>query len=266
MTDGSEVHHVGMQMAQQQAQEVHAFYLGQVSVYDPKTHRAKVVFATFVNKDGKFMETGWLQVATLWAGLNFGMQLCPIGGATIEDLSKGEQVLVDVVYRNNTLYALGCFLYNQVDTAPGAKVPGLKPDGTDDYELKPGEALFKHKTGSLDAKLNDGSIHIVAQDKPNDKKDGDADPDDSTRLLEIDCTAAKANNTSFSTVNILSKPGEGKQSAATIDILSKVKVIQRLLLLILLLIRAMAQTTPRILSLKLAPLAVLLNPPLILVV
>jgi hypothetical protein len=197
MADLYEFFHLNMQMAQQQNQDNVSFISGKISQYDPLTHRCRVVIPLFTDGNGNYMETGWIQMGTLWVGNNFGMQIAPLGGATPTDPSGGEPVLLQVISQDAGLHIAGVQTFNSTVVAPGQNIP--LPLGP--VNIQPGEALIKHQTGSLIYLQNTGDVTIISQDQPATPPE--QQPDTSDRTLTLWSAAGPANNETTATANLV---------------------------------------------------------------
>ncbi len=123
------------QIAQQQVQEFRPFAYGHIAKYDPKLHRVQVVVPTYANEDGGYVMSPWMPLASMSVGENFGLQIAPIGGATIQDPLKGEAVIIHMIGRSRGIVAAATMIFNNVEKVPEA-------------ELKPGEVILKTKSKS----------------------------------------------------------------------------------------------------------------------
>jgi hypothetical protein len=198
--------------------------IGHVIEYDPATHMARVMLPTrrAEDDDGKPqpMETGWIQVGSGWTGDGFGQQYALKGGATKEEPEKGEQVQISLQHRSTGLSAVANLTFNDKMRPPGAGTEEQQqsggssggsgsqqndgarddPDGTE--QLKPGEYIVKHESGTREKFYENGDLGVyiarnliiniegdceITLKKGNLKvtlEDGDAD----IHLLKGDCT------------------------------------------------------------------------------
>jgi hypothetical protein len=154
-------------MAQGQVSNLSFFLTGHISQYDGNTHRCKVVIPHFTSDGTAYMESGWIQMGTIWSGNGFGIQIAPWGGASIDEPGRGEQVVMLVESREGTLYINGFWTFNQIDNAPGQGYSVYDDSGTlTQGFIQKGEAIIRHACGNNMAFKNDGSIQISANPSP----------------------------------------------------------------------------------------------------
>lgn len=170
--------HLDLQMAAQQVQNLTFFVMAHVSSYDPGTHRIKAIIPTFTDSEsGQYMETGWIQLGTLWAGNGFGLQIAPYGGANVNDITgqnnadgkpvNPEQIVLMIISQDNTLTVGGVLTFNSVDVPPGTGQPLMDDFGNPlRLQLSSGEAIMRHSSGSYLLFRNDGSININSDTSP----------------------------------------------------------------------------------------------------
>jgi hypothetical protein len=178
-SDAREAINLHLQAAAEQTQQQVFFLMANVAAYDPATNSIKAVIANYTNdSEGQCMQTGWVKLNTPWNGMNFGMQVGPYGGGTIDnptgDAEGGgeqevfpEQVVLLVIGRESTFYVAGAFLFNNILTPPG-NAETL----TDDFgnvqrtQFVSGECIIRHSSGSYIYLKQDGSINVVANTSP----------------------------------------------------------------------------------------------------
>lgn len=166
MSNLNEFAHLVMQSAQQQISEMRLLFFGHIANYDPKTHSAQVVIPTLRNANGVAILTPYLQLGTIWAGNNFGVQVAPYGGATPENPTQGEQCIVDCMFKKNNLMASSVMLFNVINQPPGADIRNYT-------ELQSGECIIVQKSGSYIYFKENGSIILdVLQENSSDNTSG----------------------------------------------------------------------------------------------
>ena len=135
--------------AGQQSQEHRPFVYGHIASYDPKLHRVRCVVPSLRDEAGNPVVTAWMPLCSSWVGAGWGMQIAPTGGATQENPTAGEPVVIQLVERNRGVMAVAGLFFNQVNMPP-----------FDD--LEPGEFGMKHQTGSLLKFTKDGDVQVSA--------------------------------------------------------------------------------------------------------
>ncbi|MHB1702418.1 MAG: phage baseplate assembly protein V, partial [Acidobacteriaceae bacterium] len=124
-------------MIEQRAHGLAVALSGTISSVDPNTYRAKVLL------DIPSVETGWLPIGTMLAGLGYGVMAMPIDGTHVMVLFEGGDG------QGSDQYASGKIVlcdFNAVDTVPTTT-------------LQPGEILMQ-SVGDASVKL-DAAGHIT---------------------------------------------------------------------------------------------------------
>lgn len=136
--------------AAQQTQDYAPFVYGHIANYDPKTHRIRAVLPSVRNEDDVPVLTGWMPLSSMMAGAGWGIQMAPLGGATIEKPTSGELVAVMRFDRHLGVGVSASMVWNQVNTPPGAA-------------LAPGEMLIQAPGGSSFKIDKDGNIALAGK-------------------------------------------------------------------------------------------------------
>ena len=144
-----ELAHQIKQAALQQSQEHRPFVYAHIASYDPKLHRVRCVVPSMRDAGNNPTVTSWIPLGSAWAGNGFGFQVAPLGGATQQNPTAGEPVLLQLVERNYGVSVVASMIFNQVNLAPFP-------------ELQPGEMGAKHKSGSLLQFTNDGNVAVTS--------------------------------------------------------------------------------------------------------
>ena len=148
MFDIDELVNTIMQAAQMQAAGREFFVTGFVSSYNPETHCVRCIVPSWINPGSSdAVMTGWVPLATPWAGNGFGLQAAPYGGATQENPTGGEQVVLQILSDDNGTYIGSGMLWSQ------KAAPALTT-------IQPGEAIMKHTSGSFLYFKADGSVAL----------------------------------------------------------------------------------------------------------
>lgn len=116
------LHNIKM-AGQQQDGDYAPFVYGHIANYDPKTHRVRVLLASVRNEDDVPVLTGWMTLGGV-GGNGWGMQIAPMGGATVDNPTSGELVLVQRIDRGFGVQAVACMVWNQVNVPPFPELQG----------------------------------------------------------------------------------------------------------------------------------------------
>lgn len=108
----------------QQSQDYAPFVYGHIANYDPMTHRVRVVLPSVRDEDDVPVLTSWMPLGTSAAGANWGVQFAPVGGATIENPTQGELVIVQRIDRQVGVQAVASLVWNQVSKPPFTDLEG----------------------------------------------------------------------------------------------------------------------------------------------
>lgn len=160
MRNGDELSHQIKQAAQQQAGDYGPFVYGHVASYDPTTHRIRAVLPAMRDEGGNPILTAWMPLGTAMSGVGIGIQFAPMGGATLDNPTKGELVKIARFDRTLGVGFVDGFMFNTVATPPVT-------------DLKPGELAIVANGGSLMRFHEDKSVELNGQDKLNITMVGD---------------------------------------------------------------------------------------------
>lgn len=140
-------------LVDQQTQGQKPFVYGHIASYDPAQHRVTVILPSIRNEDGTPVLTGWMPLGTIWAGTKgqnpLGIQVAPFGGASFENPTDGEQVIVQVIERTYGVMVVASMLFNEVASAP-------------DQFILPGECVIQSPSGSFLKFQANGEIAVHA--------------------------------------------------------------------------------------------------------
>lgn len=140
------------QAAQQQQDGAGPFVYGHIANYDPKLNRVRLILPSVRDENGNCVLTPWMQLGSAWAGNGFGFQVAPVGGATQEKPTAGEQCLVARIDRGQGFGAVLLMGFNQTSAPPVS-------------DLQPGEAVLMAQGGSFVRFHADKHIEVNSQDK-----------------------------------------------------------------------------------------------------
>ena len=109
--------------SQQQSGDYAPFAYGHIANYDPATHRVKVLLVSTRNDDDVPTLSGWMTLGGM-GGNGWGIQIAPKGGASVNNPTAGELVVVQRLDRGFGAQAVACMVWNQVNLPP---FPALAP-------------------------------------------------------------------------------------------------------------------------------------------
>jgi hypothetical protein len=168
MNPVDELAHQIKHAAAQQAETYRPDVYGHVASYDPVGHRVRLVIPSLGDGDGNYVLTGWMPLGTIMAGNGWGVQIAPMGGASVQNPTAGEKCKISIMERNYgvTVCAEMCF-----DQVYGPPFPALQT-GEIAVKAQSGSYLYFHAdgqvelslpTGDLTATVVQGNIHATAQ-------------------------------------------------------------------------------------------------------
>jgi hypothetical protein len=127
---------------------------GHVASYDPATHRVRLVIPSLDDGDGNYVLTGWMPLGTMMAGAGWGVQIAPLGGATIANPTGGELCRVSLIERNYGAAVCAEMVFNQVNTPPFTDLQG----GEMGIKALSGSFLRFHASGQVELNLPTGDL------------------------------------------------------------------------------------------------------------
>jgi hypothetical protein len=136
MSGGDELAHQVKHASSQQTEAYRPGVYGHVASYDSNGHRVKLVIPSMGDGDGNYVLTGWMPLGTIAAGNGWGVQIAPMGGASLQNPTAGEKCQIAILERNYgvTIGATMCF--DQVYAPPFTA-------------MKPGEVALKAAAGGF---------------------------------------------------------------------------------------------------------------------
>lgn len=109
--------------AAQQGGDVVPFRYGHISVYDDKLHRVRCIIPSMNDEDGNPLLSPWMPLGTLSAGAGSGIQVFYEGGATIDNPTAGEQVLIATFDRQRGVSAVPTVFFHSNNLPPSTNLP-----------------------------------------------------------------------------------------------------------------------------------------------
>lgn len=121
MTD--ELLHVIKGLVQQEIREIRPFVYAHISNYDPALHAVRVVVPSMRDEiTNEPLMSGWLQLGTLQTGSGTGLQVAPVGGASLTDPTAGEQCLVALTDRGIGVASVIALFFNNKLQPPSTSI------------------------------------------------------------------------------------------------------------------------------------------------
>ena len=138
--------------AAQQVGDAQTVAYGHIATYDPKTGRARAIIPSFTDSesdDSGYVLSGWFPLGTGFAGSGYGVQYHPVGGATQDNPTKGEQVMLTFADRDYGTIAAGHMIFSQANPPPNTS-------------MQPGEMHMQSQAGSNVSFKKNGDMHVIA--------------------------------------------------------------------------------------------------------
>jgi len=129
------------------------FVYGHIASYDPDGHRVRCIVPCMQDDNGQPLETPWMPMGTLSAGPGYGIQVIYAGGATIDNPTGGEQVLIGLFDRHRGVSAVPAMHFHDNAQPPATALPqGASPAVPGDVLISnPSKSLFRlHANGDLE--------------------------------------------------------------------------------------------------------------------
>ena len=129
--------------AASQGGDVTPYRYGHIATYDPLLHRVRCVVPSMTDQDGTPSLSGWMPLATMSAGDGYGVQVIPFGGATVDDPTAGEQVVIGVFDRQRGVAAVQAMFYHANAPPPATNLPTAADGfGADATAATPGDVII----------------------------------------------------------------------------------------------------------------------------
>jgi hypothetical protein len=169
---GDELSHVIRQHVGQAMIDQRPFVYGHIANYDPAGHRVRCIIPSMTDDNGVPLLTPWMPMSSMSAGPpgqpGYGGQIIYQGGATAQNPTAGEQVVIALFDRNRGVAAaLGTF-YNEGSGTPASNLPqNAAPNA-------PGDVLWSNPKSLIRIRAN-GDVEIWGAAKLITNITGDAD-------------------------------------------------------------------------------------------
>lgn len=119
---GDELLHLVKQAAAQGG-DIKPFLYGHIASYDPTQHRVRCIIPSMTDQDGNPTLSPWLPMMSNSTGNGYGAQFIPFGGATADNPTAGEQVIIGMFDRQRGVGAVMGMLYHGVSPPPATNLP-----------------------------------------------------------------------------------------------------------------------------------------------
>lgn len=146
MSDIDDLIHLLKHAAAQQEGDFKPFIYGHVANYDPQLHRVRVIYPSIRDQNNKPVLSPWMPLGSLMAGSGFGIQYAPMGGASFENPTAGEQVKVSVFERDGSIQTAADIHFTQKMLPP---FPNMKP-GELGLKSPGGSFVYMHENSDIE--------------------------------------------------------------------------------------------------------------------
>lgn len=119
------------------------FLYGHIASYDPTLHRVRCIIPSLTDQDGTPTLSPWMPMGTMSAGAGSGVQVIYQGGATADNPTGGEQVLIAMFDRMRGVAAVPCMFYHGANKPPATNLPTKANGyGQDAAPILPGDVIL----------------------------------------------------------------------------------------------------------------------------
>lgn len=105
--------------------EATPFRYGHIASYDPDKHRVRCIIPSMTDQDGNPLLSPWMPMGTPFATKGAGVQVIYEGGATIDNPTAGEQVMIAIFDRQRGVAAVPCLFYHASHPPPSTNLPQI---------------------------------------------------------------------------------------------------------------------------------------------
>lgn len=163
-----ELSHLIKQLVSQAMIDQRPFAYGHIASYDDKTHRVRCIIPSMQDHNGQPLLSPWMPMGTLSAGAGYGMQVVYAGGATAENPTGGEQVLIGLFDRQRGVAAVPAMFFSGASHPPSMNLPANAP------AVAAGDVLLSNPSGSLIRLHPNGDMELYGSAKLIATIQGDA--------------------------------------------------------------------------------------------
>lgn len=147
-------HHVAQAMIDQRP-----FVYGHIANYDPATHRVRCIIPSMLDDGGAPLLSPWMPMASMSAaaaggGGAYGGQVIYQGGATAQNPTAGEQVVIGLFDRHRGVSVCLGTLFNAGAAPPATKLPESAPPSA------AGDFLWSNPSGTLFRIRANGDLEV----------------------------------------------------------------------------------------------------------
>jgi phage baseplate assembly protein gpV len=161
---GDEFSHTIKQHVEQVVSEIRPFVYGHIANYDEQTHRVRCIIPSMQDANGQPLLSPWMPMMTMSAansgsGGPYGGQIIYQGGATAQNPTQGEQVVIALFSRNRGVAVCLGTTFNTDNAPPATKLPdGAAPN-------EPGDFLWSNPSGALFRVRANGDIEFWTKNR-----------------------------------------------------------------------------------------------------
>ncbi len=203
-----ELLHTIKQVVSQALIDYRPFVYGHIASYDPNGHRVRCIIPCMQDDNGQPLETPWMPMGTLSAGQGYGVQIVYQGGATVDNPTGGEQVLIGLFDRHRGVSAVPAMHYHDSAQPPATKLP----QGTSS-PVAPGDVLISNQSKSLLRLHANGDLEYTGTGKVIVNTTGDVSVATSNGAATV--TAKNAVNIAAPAINLEKAIGDAVQTLCT---------------------------------------------------
>jgi hypothetical protein len=138
-----ELVHLIRHIAGQAAHTHRPFIYGHIANYDPAAHKVRCIVPSMQDEEGNPLLSPWMPIGSPWAGAGYGIQIVYMGGATIQNPTAGEQVMIGRFDQGWGVTAAPCMFFNNSHRPPATNLPEGAPAAA------PGDIFISNPSGTL---------------------------------------------------------------------------------------------------------------------
>lgn len=99
------------------------FRYGHVASYDPTLNRVRCIIPSMTDQDGNPLLSPWMPMPTAFSGAGYGIQVIPFGGASVQNPTAGEQVVIGTFDRQRGVSAVVGMYFDTTTPPPANSLP-----------------------------------------------------------------------------------------------------------------------------------------------
>lgn len=138
-----ELVHAIRHVVAQAAPEHRPFVYGHIASYDPSRHRVRCILPSMQDDQGLPLLSPWMPMGSLSAGAGYGIQIAYRGGATVENPTAGEQVLIGLFDQRQGVSAVPAMHFHDNALPPATALPQDAPP------VSPGDVFVSNPSKTM---------------------------------------------------------------------------------------------------------------------